>query len=305
MTRFLVMRSLQSLLVVLGAITLVFVVLRVAPGDPAVLYAGPQATAADIAAAREALGLDQSIFVQYLRFLGNVVSFDFGDSYRLHDSALGLLADRIPATLLLACAAITIAVVVGFILGVWAGLTEGKWSDSVISSVSLFGQAAPNFWIGIVLILVLSANFRLLPSSGFGSPNHLLMPAVTLALPLIGLVTRLVRAGLIDVLQQPYIRAARARGYTPAVVVWRHAMRNTLIPVVTVIGLQFGSLLEGSIVIEVVFAWPGVGRLLVDSVLNRDYAVVQVTVFFIAVAFILINIIVDVIYVYLDPRIRI
>jgi ABC-type dipeptide/oligopeptide/nickel transport system permease component len=305
MTRFLVMRSLQSLLVVLGAITLVFVVLRVAPGDPAVLYAGPQATVADIAAAREALGLDQSIFVQYLRFLGNVVSFDFGDSYRLHDSALRLLADRIPATLLLACAAIMIAVVVGFILGVWAGLTEGKWSDSVISSVSLFGQAAPNFWIGIVFILVLSANFRLLPSSGFGSPNHLLMPAMTLALPLIGLVTRLVRAGLIDVLQQPYIRAARARGYTPAVVVWRHAMRNTLIPVVTVIGLQFGSLLEGSIVIEVVFAWPGVGRLLVDSVLNRDYAVVQVTVFFIALAFILINIIVDVIYVYLDPRIRI
>jgi ABC-type dipeptide/oligopeptide/nickel transport system permease component len=305
MTRFLVTRSLQSLLVVLGAITLVFIMLRVAPGDPAVLYAGPQATAADIAAAREALGLDQSIFVQYLRFLGNVVSFDFGDSYRLHDSALALLADRIPATLLLACAAITIAVVVGFILGIWAGLTEGKWSDSVISSVSLFGQAAPNFWIGIVLILVLSANFRLLPSSGFGSPAHLVMPAVTLALPLIGLVTRLVRAGLIDVLQQPYIRAARARGYTPAVVVWRHAMRNTLIPVVTVIGLQFGSLLEGSIVIEVVFAWPGVGRLLVDSVLNRDYAVVQVTVFFIAVAFILINIIVDVIYVYLDPRIRI
>lgn len=305
MTRFLVMRSLQSLLVVLGAITLVFVVLRVAPGDPALLYAGPQATAADIAAAREALGLDQSIFVQYLRFLGKVVSFDFGDSYRLHDSALGLLADRIPATLLLACAAITIAVVVGFILGVWAGLTEGKWSDSVISSVSLFGQAAPNFWIGIVLILVLSANFRLLPSSGYGSPGHLLMPAVTLALPLIGLVTRLVRTGLIDVLQQPYIRAARARGYTPTVVVWRHAMRNTLIPVVTVIGLQFGSLLEGSIVIEVVFAWPGVGRLLVDSVLNRDYAVVQVTVFFIAVAFILINIVVDVIYVYLDPRIRI
>jgi ABC-type dipeptide/oligopeptide/nickel transport system permease component len=303
MTRFLVMRSLQSLLVVLGAITLVFVVLRVAPGDPAVLYAGPQATAADIAAAREALGLDQSIFVQYLRFLGNVVSFDFGDSYRLHDSALGLLADRIPATLLLACAAITIAVVVGFILGVWAGLTEGKWSDSVISSVSLFGQAAPNFWIGIVLILVLSANFRLLPSSGFGSPNHLLMPAVTLALPLIGLVTRLVRAGLIDVLQQPYIRAARARGYTPAVVVWRHAMRNTLIPVVTVIGLQMGNLLGGAVIVETVFAWPGIGRLLVDAIFHRDYPLVQAAILFITASFIFINLLVDISYVYLDPRI--
>jgi ABC-type dipeptide/oligopeptide/nickel transport system permease component len=305
MSGFLLRRSLQSLLVVLGAITLVFVILRVAPGDPAVLYAGPQATQDDIAAARRTLGLDQSTFVQYLNFIGDVARFDFGESYRLNDSAVDLLLERIPATLLLATAAIMIAVVFGFMFGIWAGLREGRPADTIISSLSLFGQAAPNFWIGIVFILLLSANLGLLPSSGFGSPRHLIMPAVTLALPLIGLVTRLVRAGLIDVMGQPYIRAARARGYASSVVVWRHAMRNMLIPVVTVIGLQFGVLLEGSIVIEVVFAWPGVGRLLVDSVVARDYSVVQVTVLFIAAVFIVINIIVDLLYAYLDPRVRV
>jgi ABC-type dipeptide/oligopeptide/nickel transport system permease component len=305
MTKFLLRRSLQSLLVVIGAITLVFIMLRVAPGDPAILYAGPQATAADIAAARETLGLDQPMLVQYAHFLGDIARLDFGKSYRLNNSAMALLADRIPATLLLAFAAISIAIALGFAFGIWAGLKEGKAADSIISSVSLFGQAAPNFWIGIVLIILLSANLRLLPSSGFGSPRHIVLPAFTLALPLIGLITRLVRAGLIEVMQQPYIRAARARGYSGSVVVWRHAMRNTMIPVVTVIGLQFGVLLEGSIVVEVVFAWPGVGRLLVDSVTTRDYSVVQVTVVFIAVVFILINIVVDVLYVYLDPRVRI
>jgi ABC-type dipeptide/oligopeptide/nickel transport system permease component len=305
MSRFLLRRSLQSLLVVVGAITLVFIILRVAPGDPAVLYAGPQATQDDIAAARRTLGLDQPTVVQYLNFILDVAQFDFGESYRLNGSAVDLLLGRIPATLLLATAAITIAVLFGFIFGVWAGLREGRPADTIISSLSLFGQAAPNFWIGIVFILFLSANLGLLPSSGFGSPRHLIMPAVTLALPLIGLVTRLVRAGLIDVMRQPYIRAARARGYAPAVVVWRHAMRNMLIPVVTVIGLQFGVLLEGSIVIEVVFAWPGVGRLLVDSVIARDYAVVQVTVLFIAAVFIVINIVVDLLYTYLDPRVRV
>lgn len=304
MTPFLVRRLLQSLLVVIGALTLVFIVLRVAPGDPAVLYAGPQATEADIAEARQALGVDQPILVQYLQFLGNVAILDFGQSYRLNQSALALLADRIPATILLALVAISIAIVLGFALGIWAGLKEGKAVDSIVSSLSLFGQAAPNFWIGIVLIIILSANLRLLPSSGYGSPGHILMPAVTLALPLIGLITRLVRAGMIEVMNQPYIRAARARGYSGAVVVWRHAMRNMLIPVVTVIGLQFGTLLEGSIVVEVVFAWPGVGRLLVDSVVTRDYSVVQVTVMFIAVVFIVINIVVDLLYAYLDPRVR-
>ena len=305
MKRFLLRRSLQSLLVVIGAITLVFLVLRIAPGDPAILYAGPQATQQDIQAARQTLGTDQPIIVQYLRFLGDVVRLDFGESYRLKDSAISLLVDRIPATLLLATTAICIAVALGFSLGIWAGLTEGKAADTIISSLSLFGQAAPNFWIGIVLIILFSAHLGFLPSSGYGRPEHLILPAITLALPLIGLVTRLVRAGLIDVMEQPYIRAARARGYAQSVVVWRHAIRNTLIPVVTVIGLQFGVLLEGSIVIEVVFAWPGIGRLLVDSVITRDYSVVQVTVLFIAIIFIVINIIVDILYAYLDPRVRI
>jgi ABC-type dipeptide/oligopeptide/nickel transport system permease component len=245
------------------------------------------------------------MLVQYARFLGEVATLDLGESYRLNDSAIDLLAGRIPATMLLATAAILIAIVLGFFLGVWAGLNEGRRADSVISFVSLVGQAAPNFWIGIVLILVFAANMRLLPSSGFGTPRHLLLPALTLALPLVGLITRLVRAGLIEVLQQPYVTAARARGYSETVVVWRHAVRNMLIPVVTVVGLQFGLLLEGSVVVEVVFAWPGIGRLLVDSVTTRDYAVVQVTVLFIALLFLVINVLTDLLYARLDPRIRI
>lgn len=304
MYRSFVRRTLQSLLVILGAITLVFVILRVAPGDPAALYAGPQATQAEVEEARQKLGLDRPIWTQYVDFIGDVASFDLGESYRLNKPAIDLLAERIPATLLLATTAILIAILLGFGFGIWAGLNEGRTADNVISGLSLVGQAAPNFWIGIVLIIFLSANAGLLPSSGYGKPSHLALPAITLALPLIGLVTRLVRAGLIDVMRQPYIRAAQARGYPMSVVVWRHAIRNMLIPVVTVIGLQFGSLLEGSIVVEVVFAWPGIGRLLVDSVITRDYSVVQVTVLFIAVVFIAINIIVDIIYTYIDPRVR-
>jgi peptide/nickel transport system permease protein len=277
--------------------------LRVAPGDPALLYAGPQATQADIAAARQALGVDRPLALQYLDFVKDMAELNFGNSYRLKDSALHLLIDRVPATLILALTAIAIAVVLGFIFGIVAGLNEGRPLDTIISSVSLFGQAAPNFWIGIVLIVVFAANLGILPSSGYGSPSHLLLPAVTLAIPLVGLITRLVRVGLIEVMNQPYIRAAKARGYSRSVIVWRHAMRNMLVPVITVIGLQFGTLLEGSVVVEVVFAWPGVGRLLVDSVITRDYAVVQVTVLFIALAFILINTLVDILYLYLDPRI--
>ncbi len=305
MTRFILRRALQSLLVVLGAISLVFLLLRVAPGDPAVLYAGPQATQADVAAARDALGLDHPLVVQYVEFVAHVAELNFGNSYRLRDSAFHLLVDRVPATLLLASTAIAIAIALGFLFGIVAGLNEGRSIDNVISSLSLFGQAAPNFWIGIVLIILFAADLGILPSSGYGTPSHLLMPAFTLAFPLIGLITRLVRAGLIDVMRQPYIRAARARGYSRAVIVWRHAMRNTLIPVVTVIGLQFGALLEGSVVVEVVFAWPGVGRLLIDSVTTRDYSVVQVTVLFIAMAFIIINTLVDILYLYLDPRISV
>jgi ABC-type dipeptide/oligopeptide/nickel transport system permease component len=297
-------RAFQSLLVIVGAITLVFFVLRVAPGDPAALYAGPQATQSEIEEARVKLGLDQPISVQYLQFLRDVASLDLGQSYRLNNSALALLAERIPATLILATTAILIAIVLGFGFGIWAGLREGRTADTIISALSLFGQAAPNFWIGIVLIIFFSARARLLPSSGYGTPSHLVLPAITLGLPLVGLIARLVRAGLIDVMAQPYIRAAKARGYSLSVIVWRHAIRNMLIPVVTVIGLQFGTLLEGSIVVEVVFAWPGVGRLLVDSVITRDYSVVQVTVLFIAAAFIAINIIVDVMYVFIDPRVR-
>jgi ABC-type dipeptide/oligopeptide/nickel transport system permease component len=302
---FLFRRLLQSILVLFGAVTIIFVVLRMAPGDPAILYAGPQATQEQIAEVRTQLGLDEPMLVQYARFLGEVATLDLGESYRLNDSAIDLLAGRIPATMLLATAAILIAIVLGFFLGVWAGLNEGRRADSVISFVSLVGQAAPNFWIGIVLILVFAANMRLLPSSGFGTPRHLLLPALTLALPLVGLITRLVRAGLIEVLQQPYVTAARARGYSETVGVWRHAVRNMLIPVVTVVGLQFGLLLEGSVVVEVVFAWPGIGRLLVDSVTTRDYAVVQVTVLFIALLFLVINVLTDLLYARLDPRIRI
>lgn len=305
MRGYLANRLLLSLLAVWGVATLVFFVIRLVPGDPAVVFAGPSATAAQIERVRVRLGTDRPLLAQYLGFAADVLRLDFGVSYRWNRPVASLVAERVPATALLAASALAIAVVVGVPLGVLAAQHRGRWLDKAISVASLVGQALPNFWIGIVLILVLSARLRLLPSSGIGTWRHLVLPALTLSLPLLGLLVRLVRAGLLEVLNEDFVRTARARGLSDRAVLIKHAGRNTLIPVVTMIGLQFAQMLGGAVVIETVFGWPGLGRLLVDAVGTRDYAIVQAAVIFIAIGYTVVNLLVDLSYGALDPRVRV
>jgi len=305
MRTYLAHRLLLSLLAVWGVATLVFFVLRVIPGDPATMFAGPSATATQIEAVRTRLGMDRSMLSQYVDYTGDIAMLNFGTSYRWNRPVLELIVERIPATALLATAALVIAVVVGLPFGLVAAAQRGRWADRVISVTSLVGQALPNFWIGIVLILVFSANLRLLPSSGIGTWKHLIMPAFTLSLPLLGVLVRLVRAGLVEVMNEDFIRTARARGLSDETVIIKHAGRNILIPVITMIGLQFAQMLGGTVVIETVFGWPGLGRLLVDAVGTRDYSIVQASIVAIALAYAVVNLFVDLTYGVLDPRVRV
>ncbi|MFN8526332.1 MAG: ABC transporter permease [Chloroflexota bacterium] len=293
-----------SLFVLWGALTIVFAAVRMAPGDPAALMLGSDATEADLAALRARLGLDRPFVVQYTTYLAQTVTLDFGMSLRLDQPASQAIAERLGETGRLAASAMVLALITSFPLGILAALRPRSWIDALVSVVSLLGQSVPSFWLGIMFILLFARNLRLLPSGGSETWQHLLLPAVTLALPLIGVLTRLVRSGMLDVLGEDYIRTARAKGLTGAAVLARHALINMLIPVITVIGLQLGHLLGGAVITENVFAWPGVGRLLVDAISNRDYPLVQAAVLYITAGFVLINFLVDLSYGYLDPRVR-
>lgn len=305
MARYLLTRTGYSLFVLWGALTIVFLAIRIVPGDPAAMMLGGGSTQEDIDALRNKLGLDESIAVQYGNYLGDVARMDFGDSLWLNRPVVSEVASRVAATARLAGAAAVIGLVISFPLGITAALKRGSRLDGVISVLSLVGQSVPSFWLGIMLILVFARQLQMLPSSGSSGWSHLVLPAFTLAMPLIGVLTRLVRSGLLDVLYEDYVRTARAKGLDPRVVLLRHAMRNMLIPVVTVIGLQIGNLLGGAVIVETVFGWPGVGRLLVDAIDQRDYPLVQVAILFITVSFVMINLLVDLSYGMLDPRIRI
>ncbi len=304
MSPYLLRRIALSLLVLWGAVTVVFVAIRLAPGDPAQLMLGSSATAEDVAALRRQLGLDEPFPLQYARYLGQVVRLDLGESLRLNEPAMVAIAERIPQTLRLTALAMAVAVLLSFPMGIAAALGRGRLADRAISLLSLVGQSVPNFWLGIMLILVFARELRVLPSGGADSWEHLILPATTLALPLVGILTRLIRSGLLEVLREDYIRTARGKGLAPRPVITRHALPNMLIPVVTVMGLQLGQLLGGAVIVESVFAWPGVGRLLVEAIGNRDYPLVQAAILFITSGFLLINLVVDMSYGVLDPRIR-
>jgi ABC-type dipeptide/oligopeptide/nickel transport system permease component len=294
----------HSVFVLWGALTVVFVVVRAVPGDPAQMMVGSQGTQQDVAALRQRLGLDQPLVVQYVGYLGHVVRLNFGPSLRLDEPAAQAVTERMPATGLLAVTAMLVAVAVSLPLGILAALGHRTPIDRLISVISLLGQSVPNFWLGIMFILVFARGLQWLPSAGIGTWQQLVLPAATLALLLIGLLTRLVRSGLLEVLHDDFVRTARAKGLPPGYVLARHALPNALIPVITVGGLQFGQLLAGAVIVETVFAWPGVGRLLVDAISNRDYPVVQAAILLITAGFILVNLLVDLSYAYLDPRIR-
>ncbi len=298
-------RLLVTLFVVWGALTVMFVAIRLAPGDPALLMLGPSATPQQVEHMQREMGLDKSIVVQYLYYLARICQGEFGDSVRMSAPAMSLVMERLPITLTLGALAMTLALVVSIPLGVFAGRRRGGHADNAVSIGSLVGQALPSFWVGIMLILLFSRVLQILPSGGVRTPDALILPVIVLALPLVGALVRLVRTGLLDVMGESYIRTARSKGLPEGAVVYRHAVRNTMLPVVTVAGLQAGELLSGMVIVEVVFAVPGLGRLLVDSILYRDYATVQAAILVVAAIYALTNLVVDLLYGVLDPRIRI
>lgn len=294
-----------AVFVVWGAITIIFIVMRFVPGDPASAILGPSATQAQIGAMRTRLGLDDPLPVQYGRFIVRAAQLDFGNSYRLGGPAIDHVLSRLPATLMLAVSSTLFAVLIGFPLGVLAARRQGSLLDRIVGRASLVGQALPTFWTGIMLILVFARVLRLLPSAGATSWQHLVLPTVALGLPFMSIVVRLARSGLLDVLNEDYVRVARSKGLPERLVVYRHAVRNMLLPVVTIVGLQLGTLVGGAVIVETVFAWPGVGRLLIDAIQNRDFTVVQAATAMIATVFVAMNLLVDLTYTWLDPRVRV
>ncbi|WP_275786472.1 ABC transporter permease [Pararhizobium gei] len=296
-------RALQGLVVMAGVSMIVFFALFLT-GDPAALMMSPDASRAEIEAFREAMGFNDPVWVQYGRFAGGVLQGELGNSLRFQRPALDLVMERLPATALLACVALVWSSLLGFLLGTIAAVRKNSAIDFAIRVISLLGQAIPVFWLALLLIIFFSLKLRWLPSSGIGSWQQLVLPSIALGAYYLSAITRLVRASLIEVLGENYIRTARAKGLSQWRVVVHHALRNALIPVITVQGMYFASLLGGALVTEIIFAWPGIGRLAVESIQNRDFPVVQAIVLFAAAVFVVVNFLVDLAYVWLNPRIR-
>lgn len=286
------------------AVTLVFVIFRLVPGDPAQLIAGEMAPQEVVRTIRHQMGLDQPLPVQYLRYLGRLAHGDLGISTVYQQPALVQIAARLPATLLLAGAAMLIAVTVGVVTGVVSAIRPNSWLDYVSMLVAIGGISLPGFWLGLLLIITFAVTIQIFPVAGFSGPRSVVLPAVTLAAYQMAVIARMTRSSMLEVLRQDYVRTARAKGLRERVITVRHALRNALIPTVAVVGLQLGYLLGGSVVVETVFAWPGLGRLMIDSIQIRDYTMVQAVVLVYAVLFLLVNLLVDVLYTALDPRVR-
>ncbi|MDR7428560.1 MAG: ABC transporter permease [Armatimonadota bacterium] len=304
MWRYVLKRVLLALPVLLGVSVVVFVAIRLIPGDPAQIMAGQAATEEVVRQIRQSLGLDQPLPVQYLYFLRNVVRGDLGRSLFNGAPVVEELGQRFPRTVRLALASIVVASLIGVPAGILAATRHLSWLDTLVMLVALVGVSMPVFWLGLNLILVFSVRLQWVPAFGYETWRHLLLPSVTLGAASAAIVARMTRSSMLEVLGQDYIRTARAKGLAERVVVNRHALRNALIPVVTVLGLQLGTLLSGAVLTETVFAWPGIGRLLVDAVLARDYPIIQGATLLIAATFVALNLAVDLLYGLLDPRIR-
>ena len=302
MLNYLIRRLLVTVPVLLGISFFSFALLYLS-GDPTDFLLPVNVPEATRKAFRVAQGFDQPLVVQFVNFLGRALTGDFGTSLRFQQSAGSLVWERLGATGELALAAMVFAIVVGIPAGAIAAYRFGGFTDRAVRAVSLLGQAIPNFYLGVVAVIVFAVWLRVLPSGGRGTPQQLLLPALTLGFGLVALIARVTRSCMLDALKQDYIRTARAKGLGEGLVVWKHALRNAFIPVLTVIGLQFGLLLNGVFVTEIVFSWPGVGRLAIQSIYSRDFPVVQTIVFLSAVTFVFLNLLVDLLYAVFDPRI--
>ncbi len=302
-------RVLVTLPVLWLVLTVVFLLIHLVPGDPIVQMLGEGASSADVAAMRHSYGLDAPLLTQYGRYLTGVAHADFGQSLRLRDSVLHLVATRYPYTMALALCSLLLGLSVAVPAGIWSAVHRGRWQDRTAGVVSLAGLSFPNFALGPILILVFSISLGWLPVSGAGSGwgvvSHMVLPAVTLGSGLAAILTRMVRTAMLEELGQDYIRTARAKGLTERQVVYRHALRNALLPVLTVVGLQFGSLLAGALVTETIFSLPGIGRLTLSAISNRDYALVQGCILSIGLTYVAVNLATDVLYTVVNPRLRV
>jgi ABC-type dipeptide/oligopeptide/nickel transport system permease component len=301
--RFLIRRLLQAVPVLVGVSIAVFLMIHLIPGDPAEIVAGQMASREDVENVRKALGLDQPLLQQYLQFAGRALTGDFGTSFRTGRPVSEEILARYGNTLLLGAVALLIAAVVGGLAGIIAAVKRFTWIDNLALALSILAISTPAFSLGLLLILAFAVWFSWLPMTGFDSWPAIILPALTLSAASTAVICRIMRSSLVEVLDNQYVRTARAKGLREHLVIWRHGVRNALIPVVTVAGLQLGYLLGSAVVTETVFAWPGLGRLLVQSILARDFPVVQAAVLVVAVTFILVNIATDLLYALLDPRI--
>jgi peptide/nickel transport system permease protein len=304
MSRFLLRRVLLTVPVLFGVATLVFSLIHLVPGDPVQAMLGESASPQEIAQLRGTLGLDRPVYVQYLNFMQNIVVGDLGTSLRTNQAVSIVIAERMPATIELAAAAMIVALVIAIPLGVVAAAGAGTATDHIATTLALVGISMPNFWLGPLLAIVFSVALGWFPVSGRGTLASLVLPAITLGTPLAAVLARTTRASVLEELRELYVLAARARGVSRVRAMIGHAFRNSLIPIVTVLGLQLGSVLTGAVITETIFAWPGVGRLLVQSIGARDYPAVQGCVLLIAITYMATNLLVDVAYGFLDPRIR-
>jgi peptide/nickel transport system permease protein len=328
-----VARRIGGVVPVLLLITLlVFLLIHAVPGDPATALASEDATPEDIERFRHVLGLDQPLYVQYLRFVVSAAHGDFGNSFRYGEPVIGLIGSHLPATLELAIVSTLIAALIAVPLGVWAGARPNSWLDNAGSIVGFFGISMPNFWMGIMLILIMAGYFGVLPTSGRttiglepppitgfflidtllrGDPEafwtavkHLALPAIALGTNMVGIIMRVTRSAVMEIATEDYITTARAKGQSERLVLWRHVLRNALVIIITVVGLEFGALLSGSIIVETVFVWPGTGSLLIEALQGRDYPMIVGLVLVYTTMFVLINVMIDVLYAVIDPRVR-
>lgn len=310
--RFIARRLAASAIVLLGVIVVVFLIIQLVPGDPVRIALGTRYTPEAYEALREASGLDRPVIVQFFSYLGNALTGDLGVSFRTGQPVTTSLLERLPATLSLAATGIVIALLISIPAGVWSALHEGRVSDAIIRIGSQFGVSVPDFWMGLMLIGLFAATLGWLPSSGYVPlwtdpgewAQHVLLPGLTVGLVAGAIMTRYIRAAVLEVAAMGYVRTARSKGLPPRTITARHIGRNALIPVLTITGIQFATIMGGVIVVEVVFAWPGLGRLVYQAVAVRDYPLIQGAVLLIAVIFLLVNFVVDVLYAVIDPRIR-
>jgi peptide/nickel transport system permease protein len=303
MLNYLGARLFTALIVVFGVMTIVFMLIHIVPGDPVEVMLGESAQAADREALRETLGLNLPLSTQWVNYINGLLHLDLGTSLHSKRPVIDVLAERIPATSLLAGTSILIALIIALPLGVLAAVRKGSLWDRLAMTFSMLGVAIPNFWMGPLLILVFSLWLGWLPVSGNDQILSLVLPAVTLGTALAAILSRMIRASLLEVFNEDYIRAANARGLLPSTIIWKHALKNAALPVVTILGMQIGALLAGAVITETVFSWPGIGQLTIDAIQKRDYPVIQSCVLLISLSYVFINLLTDLAYAYLDPRV--